>query len=144
MKHALMLCLILALCSIPAMAQGSVTFAWDYSPPMPSGFEMRLAPTAGAPATITFDCGPSGSKECTVQNIPAGNWFARVFAYNLGIPITLKAYSDSSNEVALTMPPKPAPAGNLSPRSGQIAMEITVPDDSIMRIALSFDKKPVP
>jgi hypothetical protein len=143
-KHLLMLCLIFAICSIPAMAQGSVTFAWDYSPPMPSGFEMRLAPTAGAPATITFDCGPSSGRECTVSNIPVGNWFATCFAYNIGVPATLKNYSDSSNVVPLTMPVKPAPAGNLSPRSGQIAMLIDVPEDSVAKIALSFDKKPVP
>jgi hypothetical protein len=144
MKCASMLLLILALCSIPAMAQGSVTFAWDYSPPMPSGFEMRLAPTAGGIPSITFECGPAPTKECTVTNIPIGTYYARAYAYNQGTPPTLKIYSDSSNEVALTMPAKPAAPGNLSPRSGQVAMLINVPEDSVMKIALSFDKKPVP
>lgn len=144
MKRALMLCLILLVCSAPVWAQANVTFAWDYGTPMPSGFEMRFAATAGGTPTFIFDCGPSLSKSCAVLAIPAGSWFGHCRAYNVGVPVSLKSYSDASNEVSLTVPPKPAGPTNNRVTGAQVAMLIDVPDDSIAKIALSFDKKPVP
>jgi hypothetical protein len=110
MKRSLCVIALLCLLAPPTMA-ASVTFAWDYPTPMPSGFEMTVTPAVGAP--IIFDCGPSAAKTCTVSGLAEGSYTAFVRAYNVGSPEVLKGYSDRSNVIALTVPAKPsAPSNN--------------------------------
>jgi hypothetical protein len=110
MKSLLSVIVFLCFISMPAMA-ADIGFAWDYGVPMPSGFEMTLTPTTGT--SIMFDCGAAASKTCTVTALPAGSFSAYVRAYNIGVPATLKVYSDPSNTVPLTIPGKPtAPSNN--------------------------------
>jgi hypothetical protein len=110
MVKRLLLVVSLLLLALPLMA-ADVTFQWDYGTPMPSGFEMTVTPTTGSP--VVFDCGPAPEKTCTVQGLNAGSFTAYVRAYNVGVPATLKNYSEQSNTVSLTVPAKPnAPTNN--------------------------------
>ena len=74
--------------------------------------------------------------------LPTGSYFARGFAYNTGIPVELKEYSDPSNEVALTIPAQPAPMENLTGRKSVTAMfKFDLPDDQVAVVRLSFEEK---
>ena len=142
MKYLLTAILCILVFATVAAAQANVAFAWDYGTPMPSGFEFRLTSTATPPAPlVTFDCGPAPTKTCTVTGIPAGDWTAQVFAYKVGVPDTLKTYSDGSNTVPLTIPAKPAAPTGLRPGTASMALNITWPANSSVVINAEVVKK---
>ena len=142
MKRATLIC-ILILVFAGFGAAGNVQFAFDYSAPMPSGFEMRLSATAGGPSARTFDCGPSASKTCVVTSIVPGAWFARLFAYNVSAPAILPSeYSAGSNEVSFMIAAVPAPpTNNHVTGSGSASLNFEVPGDSVATVTLTFDPK---
>ncbi len=123
-----------------AQAQANVGFAWDYSTPMPSGFELTITPTSGA--AIITDCGASVNKTCTASAVPSGSYSTFVRAYNVGVPATLKSYSAASNTITFTVPVAPATPSNdrvttatmvlnmTWPAGTQLAMDITVPPNT--------------
>lgn len=135
-----------ALAARAGLAQANVGFAWDYTPPAPSGFEMTLtavAPNSAAP--VVYDCGASPQNTCTVAKVPAGKWSAYCRAYNTGDPVTLKDYSDPSNTVPFTVPAMPAVPAGL--RNGPASVSLELHFDSKtppLYLGLIFTPKPIP
>lgn len=99
-----LLCLIPLVCISCARA-ADVKFAWDIMTPAPSGVELRIMDDANV-VIQTHDCGPALIAECLVPTISPGSRKAQAFAYQVGIPVTIKEYSDGSNIVPFTVPVK--------------------------------------
>ena len=140
MKRILLSIALLTVFSLPCFSS-DVTFLWDYGTPMPGGFEMRISTVAGGSPVITFDCGAASAKTCTVAAVPPGVKFAKVYAYQIGVPATLKEYSAGSNEVTFTVPATPAAPTNTRFPGGTAELRFSVPDDKVAVVKLTFNEK---
>lgn len=139
MKRILSIAVLLLFAS---MAMGAdIKFDWDYGTPRPSGFELRASVVQGGPTVQTKDCGVAADNTC-LMTLVAGTYYVTGFAYNIGVPATLKIYSGSSNVVNIVIPVQPAPLTNMIAGPGETAMlYFEVPKDQVATVTLTFDRK---
>lgn len=128
-------------CSLQA---ADVQFAFDWTGTMPSGFELRLAPTSGGAAVRTIDCGPAAGKTCIAPGVTAGTFYATLFAYNVSSPSSLgKEYSGASNEVSFiiaAVPPNPT-STRITGRATSAQMNFDIPKNMTATVKLTFEKR---
>jgi len=125
--------------AVSASAQANVTFQWDPYTALPGGFEMTLTPSMGT--AIVKDCGQVTNNQCLVSAIPAGVFIASCRAYNIGIPIALKSYSDPSNTVSFTVPVKPPAPANTKIGIAQMTLNLSWPAGELLALDLIVRKE---
>jgi len=104
MKKLLLVLGLVFLFSIPCFAQGTITFEWDPHPEASqlTGFKLYATKQCGTYGTSPYVTWTGGSLTTGTASSPGlGNWCFVLTAY---VP---NLESDYSNEVSLTIKPKP-------------------------------------